>query len=234
MSRAAAVASPREVKDQAHALALKGRFDAAMRVIDAHLQRDAADPSLWLQHAELSRKLRRVDLAVSSYRQAARLLLRAGHLPRARAALLCAQQLAPRDVSVLADLARVAAESRPPPRLRLAPAAPPELPPVATAPREADDEPLFAPPPPLPYERDRVTRLDRRRPPVVALEDEPPTDPYNPVLDWAPQPVSASATSSRRATAPASGSSRTPGSPGPARAPCASSPPRVGSPRARA
>lgn len=200
MFRAAAVPSPREVKDRAHALSLKGRFDAAAKLIHQHLQRDAGDPSLWLQHAELSRKLRRNDLAVSSYRQAAQRLFQAGHASRARAVLVCAKQLAPKDPAVLADLSRIADDARPPSPLRVAafaavpvaeepqekplPAldeslfAPPPPPRERRAPSRplrvavpVADESLFAPPPPLPYERACARRSDRRRPQLVIVED---------------------------------------------------------------
>ncbi|MEW5738986.1 MAG: hypothetical protein AB1938_08660 [Myxococcota bacterium] len=157
------ITSPREVKDLAHALTLKGKLDAAARVLHEHLLQDAADPSLWMQHAELSRKLGRFDLAVASYRQSARLLRRAGHFTRAKAALHCAQQLAPRDPAVLADLEVVTAELRPPP---------PVL--VAATPAPVGDD-----------SRDRSTRLDRKRPQLALVDDaEMVTDPYCPLVDW--------------------------------------------------
>lgn len=158
--------SPREVKDLAHALTLKGKLDAAARVLHEHLQRDAADPSLWMQHAELSRKLGRFDLAVASYRHSAKLLRKAGHFSRAKAALHCAQHLSPRDPAVLAELDVVTAELRPPP---------PVL--VAVTP---------APPQPLDDEgRDRATRLERKRPQLALVDDaDVPTDPYCPLVDW--------------------------------------------------
>jgi tetratricopeptide (TPR) repeat protein len=156
--------SPREVKDLAHALVLKGKLDTAARLLDEHLQRDPADPTLWMQHAELCRKLGRFVLAVASYRQSARLLRKAGHFTRARAALTCAQRLAPRDPSVLADLEVVTAEQRPPP---------PVLVPVAAAPAYPIDEDV------------RATRLERRRPALAVVDDlDVVTEPYCPLVDW--------------------------------------------------
>lgn len=159
MFRAAAATSPRQVKDKAHALALKGRFDAAAKLIHQHLQRDGSDASLWLQHAELSRRLRRVDAAVTSYREAAQHLFNAGHLARARAALVCAQQLAPGNALVAKDLARMSAEQRPPAPLQAA----------AFAPVADVDEALFAAPPPRSVAAARVRDEPRHAPPLRAV-----------------------------------------------------------------
>lgn len=157
--------NPRDLKDQAHVLVLRGKLDAAASLIHRHLQqRDTRDPALWMQHADLSRKLGRYDVAIVSYRQCVRLFRTAGHLTRARAALTVALQLAPRDPSLLADQALLA-ELPPPPRPRL----------VYPPPRKA----------PEPTSRDRVTRIARPHPPA-ALDEvmDAPTDPYCPLFDW--------------------------------------------------
>jgi tetratricopeptide (TPR) repeat protein len=168
MPRAASL-SARDVKDRAHALALKGRLEAAVKLIRQHLERQQGDAVLWLRHAELLRKLKRTDSAVTSYRRAAKLLEEEGHLPRARAALVCAQEIAPNHPQLLRDLARLSDEQD---------GGSPVWPASAEPLVEGVALPLRGPPPARPGLR--AVPLD---------EADSPTDPYCPLFDWLPDPA---------------------------------------------
>ena len=137
--------SERELKDQAHALSLKGKYDDAAAVYRALLRLSARDSGLHLNIAEVYRKRGRLDEAVESYQEAARLLASAGHVARARAALACALQLAPGEPVLVGALARL--DPAPVPR-RLAlvpPPVPDEEEVLETGFDDVSDEPMTDP-----------------------------------------------------------------------------------------
>lgn len=107
----------RKLKDRAHVLMRKGKFEAAADVYLALIAGNNKDPSLRLHHAELCDKLNRKDRAVASYQVAAHLLVTAGHTARARAALNSGLRISPQD----SGLRRALRELSPPPKLALVP-----------------------------------------------------------------------------------------------------------------
>lgn len=64
------------------------------------------DSGLWLRHAEVLKRLDRRAAAVTSYRQAAQLLMDAAHGRRAVACLKMALELQPGDVGLVTDIIR--------------------------------------------------------------------------------------------------------------------------------
>jgi tetratricopeptide (TPR) repeat protein len=112
--------SDRELKDRAHALTLKGKYDDAAAIYRGLVAANEGDSGLRLHLAEVYRKRGRLDDAVDAYREAARLLHAAGHTPRARAALSCALQIAPGE-PVLVGALRELTAAAPARRLALVP-----------------------------------------------------------------------------------------------------------------
>lgn len=182
----------RAIQEQAQALAAGGGLEDAVRLLDRHLARFDGDWGLWLYFAGLCAKCGRRDQAVAAYRASSRQLEGDGFFARARAALVCAARLAPRDAGLKREVERVG-------RLALLPEASSE---IVAGPRP-DPFALLSPLPALPQK----TRSDRfRRPaPVVAdpamhvtslLPDRPKakrrraptldsqTDPHCPIFEF--------------------------------------------------
>ncbi|MER2562435.1 MAG: hypothetical protein ABTQ32_17055 [Myxococcaceae bacterium] len=101
------LSSEKALKAYAEALAAEGRLHAAAKLIDEYLATNDAGWGLWHLYAQLSRRMGRTALAVTAYRASARQLEAAGHLKHARAALKSALKLAPKDVSLREDVARL-------------------------------------------------------------------------------------------------------------------------------
>lgn len=132
-------------KDRAHALALKGKFDEAIRIYRALLaQRD--DAALYQSLGDVCRKRGLLDDAVKAYFSAAKQLEAQGHLPRARAALAVALQLAPGEPKLVG--AMNALRAAPAPRPVVTPPLPDRVkrhlalvpPPVARVEEVGDDD----------------------------------------------------------------------------------------------
>ncbi len=96
----------RRLKEQASRLSAEGRFERAEVLYRQMLTVAPRDPSLWLRHAELLKRLARTESSVSSYRMAARLLMDAGHAARAIACLKMALELLPDDIDLVTDIIR--------------------------------------------------------------------------------------------------------------------------------
>lgn len=101
------VPTEKTLKEYAEALAARGHVKAAAELVDAHLAQHDAGWGLWTTFAQLSRRLGRVELAVTAYRASARQLEAAGHLTHAYAALKTALQLTPRDATLREEVARL-------------------------------------------------------------------------------------------------------------------------------
>lgn len=101
------LSSEKALKAYAEALAAEGRLHAAAKLIDEYLATNDAGWGLWHLYAQLSRRMGRTALAVTAYRASARQLEAAGHLKHAHAALKSALKLAPKDVSLREDVARL-------------------------------------------------------------------------------------------------------------------------------
>src|SRR5256885_1028032 len=85
----------RTLKDRAHRLFAAGRFAKAAEVYARLCTESPADATLRLRHAESARRANQAQVAVGSYRTAARLLLHDGQAAKARASLRRALELAP-------------------------------------------------------------------------------------------------------------------------------------------
>lgn len=109
MGAAHALTMPSEkaLKAYAEALAAEGRVHAAAKLINEYLAANDGGWGLWHLFAELSRRMGRTALAVTAYRASARQLEAAGHLKHAHAALKRALRLAPNDVALREDVARL-------------------------------------------------------------------------------------------------------------------------------
>lgn len=101
------LSSEKALKAYAEALAAEGRLHAAAKLINEYLATNDAGWGLWHLYAQLSRRMGRTALAVTAYRASARQLEAAGHLKHAHAALKSALKLAPKDVSLREDVARL-------------------------------------------------------------------------------------------------------------------------------
>ncbi len=110
MGAAHALTMPSEkaLKAYAEALAAEGRLQAAAKLINEYLATNDGGWGLWHTFAQLSKRMGRTALAVTAYRASARQLEAAGHLKHAHAALKSALRLAPNDVSLREDVARLA------------------------------------------------------------------------------------------------------------------------------
>lgn len=95
------------MKEQASGFVAKGRFERAEVLYRQLLTRVPRDAQVWLKHADLNRRLMRMQAAVLSYRMAANLLLQQGHEARAVAALKSALDLRPDDIDLISDIIRV-------------------------------------------------------------------------------------------------------------------------------
>jgi len=96
----------RSLKERAAHLSSQGRFERAEVLYRQLLTHQPRDANLWLRHAEVLRRLDRVDASISSFRMAAQLLESAGHTARAVACLKIALELQPDDVDLVTDIIR--------------------------------------------------------------------------------------------------------------------------------
>lgn len=97
----------RAVQERAQALVAGGALSEAVQLLDAHLARFDGDWGLWLYFAGLCSRSGRREQAVAAYRASSRQLEGDGLYARARAALVCAARLAPRDQDLKRDVERV-------------------------------------------------------------------------------------------------------------------------------
>jgi tetratricopeptide (TPR) repeat protein len=116
MARTAArqVIDERVEKDRAHALVLKGRYDEAIAIYRVLTVFNAEDANVRLQLAETFRKRGLLDSSVATYREAAELLEKQGHVARARGVLTGALRVAPGEPVLVESLRRL--RTPPPPR----------------------------------------------------------------------------------------------------------------------
>jgi predicted Zn-dependent protease len=94
------LSTPRAKKDHAHALVQKGKLKDALTLFSELAQETPSDVALWLQCAQLAKRLNQPTRAVTAWWTAAKLLNDAGHQARARAAVICALELAPNDLNL--------------------------------------------------------------------------------------------------------------------------------------
>lgn len=172
MGRTAArpVLDERVEKDRAHAYLLKGRFDEAIAIYRLLVVFNADDANIRLQLAEAFRRRGLLDSSVATYREAAQLLERQGHVGRARGVLTGALHLAPKNTSLVDELRRL---KTPPPPRRLELVKPP--PPVV----EISDSDIIE----CPF--DEIAE---------EIGGECVTDPFCPIFQWleeTPQPGAA-------------------------------------------
>lgn len=111
-AHALTLSSEKALKAYAEALAAEGRVHSAAKLINEYLATHDGGWGLWHLYAQLSRRMGRTALAVTAYRASARQLEAAGHLEHAHAALKRALALAPADVSLREDVARLAPKKR--------------------------------------------------------------------------------------------------------------------------
>lgn len=116
MARTAArkVIDERVEKDRAHAFMIKGRYDEAIAVYRVLVVFNTDDAGIRLQLAEAFRRRGLLDSSVATYREAAALLEKQGHVARARGVLTGALQLAPGEPVLVESLRRL--RTPPPPR----------------------------------------------------------------------------------------------------------------------
>src|SRR4051794_16331809 len=79
---------------------VKGQLALALEVFRQLITMNGKDATYRLRHADVSARLGRTEVAVSSYRIAAHLLREEGRVAQAKAALHTAMRLAPRDFSL--------------------------------------------------------------------------------------------------------------------------------------
>jgi hypothetical protein len=115
---------PRDLKDRAHALILKGKLEAAADIYLLLIARNNKDADLRFHHAVVCEKLQRKDRAVASYLVAAHLHVGTGHVAKARAALSAGLRVSPRDPGLTKAMRQLC----PPPRLTLVPKHVPHIP----------------------------------------------------------------------------------------------------------
>ncbi|MBL8910838.1 MAG: tetratricopeptide repeat protein [Archangium sp.] len=142
MGRPAPKLNDRAEKDRAHALALKGKYDDAIRIYRGLLKLKSNDAAVWQSLADVCRKRGLLDEAVKAYRTAAEHLEAQGHVPRARAALVVALQLAPGEPSLVNQLNALRAVAPIPDRMKrhLALVPTPAAPPVEQIEEMGDDD----------------------------------------------------------------------------------------------
>ncbi len=92
--------TPRARKDHAHALVQRGKLKEALVQFSELATASPTDPALFLQVAQLAKRLEQPMRAVTAWWTAAKLLNAAGHQARARAAVVCALELAPNDLNL--------------------------------------------------------------------------------------------------------------------------------------
>ncbi|NMO21549.1 hypothetical protein HPC49_42350 [Pyxidicoccus fallax] len=97
----------RELKEAAHALFVRGRFVQCAETYARILRLVPKDPNVRVRHAECCRRAGDRQSAITSYREAAALLMEQGCESRARGALRAALELDPRDPILLSDIARL-------------------------------------------------------------------------------------------------------------------------------
>lgn len=97
----------RAVQERAQALVASGGIVAAVKLLDGFLAQFDGDWGLWLYFAGLCARSGRKDQAVAAYCASSRQLEGEGFFARARAALVCAVKLAPRDGALAQELERV-------------------------------------------------------------------------------------------------------------------------------
>ena len=96
----------RRLKEQASRLSAEGRLERAEVLYRQMLTLQPRDSGLWLRHAEVLKRLKRIDPAVSAYRMAAQLLMDVGHGHRAVACLKLAYELQPEDLDLVTEIIR--------------------------------------------------------------------------------------------------------------------------------
>ncbi len=126
----------RRLKEQASRLSADGRYERAEVLYRQMLTLLPRDANLWLRHAELLKRLDRIDPSITSYRMAAQLLMDAGHSGRAIACLKMALALKPDDIDLVTDIIRFELRERQHEREHPEPQ-PEPLPPESTAEPEA-------------------------------------------------------------------------------------------------
>jgi hypothetical protein len=176
----------RELKDKAHKLMLKGKFNAALAVYDTLVHDHPKDAALRLHHAELCQKVERPQAAVTSYLSAARLFSEAGYVARAKAAVGCGLRIAPHDQGLLKELRLL--NSDPGSKVKTDPPQKVESPKLAlvpwTQPIEAEQVRAREVAEKKPEPSHRTSNL--RLVPVAdnLFDDEAVTEPYFPLPDW--------------------------------------------------
>ena len=96
----------RRLKEQASRLSAEGRLERAEVLYRQMLTLQPRDSGLWLRHAEVLKRLKRIEPAVGAYRMAAQLLMDVGHGPRAVACLKLAHELQPEDLDLVTEIIR--------------------------------------------------------------------------------------------------------------------------------
>jgi tetratricopeptide (TPR) repeat protein len=150
----------RRLKEQASRLSAEGRLERAEVLYRQMLTLQPRDSGLWLRHADVLKRLGRLDAAVSCYRMAGQLLMEMGHGHRAVACVKLALELHPEDLDLVTEIIRyelrhrVQERERPSLQHLLSPLdvphevllALPMLPPNASAPRiplEVEEQPRW-------------------------------------------------------------------------------------------
>ena len=131
----------RAVQERAQALVVGGKLADAVKLLDGYLAQSDGDWGLWLYFAGLCARSGKRDEAVAAYRASARQLEGDGFFARARAALVCAVKLTPRDANLVRELERVG-------RLALLPRE--KLKPRVAVPGPSAELTMLLPPPPPP------------------------------------------------------------------------------------
>jgi hypothetical protein len=145
----------RAVQERAQTLVVGGKLAAAVKLLDGYLAKSDGDWGLWLYFAGLCARTGQRDEAVAAYRASSRQLEGDGFYARARAALVCAVKLTPRDADLVRELERVGRLALLP-REKLKPRGPQpsaELPPSpspARVPQRSAELTMLPSPPPPP------------------------------------------------------------------------------------
>lgn len=163
----------RQVQEEAQALVARGQLVPAVRRLDAFLASHDGDWGLWLYTAGLYARLGLKGQAIAAYRACSRQLEDAGLYARARAALVVAAPLDPKDASLARDIQRLSRQLPQDPADQtclLEAVSPPPEPPL----RSAGKVTVPARPSPL--------RALHARPPVPEVRSPPGTRAPSPVI----------------------------------------------------
>ncbi len=174
----------RELKDRAHQLMRKGKFDAALVIYQTLIHDHPKDGALRLHHAELCQKLSRPQAAVGSYLAAAQLFAQAGYVARAKAAVGCGLRISPKHSGLLDELASLNPKpvEKPPPPVATAPV--PKLTVAWTQPLDAKAVAERAEVTAKKPEPRRAGTSHLRLVPVPEDFSDCVTEPYFPLPDW--------------------------------------------------